>query len=192
MIPATFVDRQCTTNALAVAAHLRVSFLDRPVAAGSHRLPRMKALLQRVCQAEVHVGHDVVGRIDRGLLVLVCVEREDTLADVHALARKIARLRVFPGTSPMDQNVIDVGGACLVVSQFTLAAEMNKGNRPGFSRAAEPEKANESYESFCESLREQGVPVETGVFGAAMQVHLINDGPVTLWLNVRDGRVCAL
>lgn len=149
----------------------------------------MKILLQRVRRAEVRVAEEVVGRIDAGLLLFVGVEKGDGEADADTLARKVAALRIFPGRTPMDQAVHAMGGACLVVSQFTLAASLGKGNRPGFDRAEEPGRAERLYLRVAEQLRGRGLPVETGRFGAAMQVELVNDGPVTFLIEARDGRL---
>jgi len=144
----------------------------------------MKALIQRVREARVLVDGETVGEIGRGLLVLVCAVPEDDEGVAVRLAAKIAKLRIFEDAAgKMNLSVRDVGGAALVVSQFTLAADTRKGNRPSFIGAAAPERARALYESFAEALAEQGVPVERGHFGAAMQVHLINDGPVTIWLD---------
>jgi len=144
----------------------------------------MKALIQRVREARVLVDGETVGEIGRGLLVLVCAVPEDDEGVAVRLAAKIAKLRIFEDAAgKMNLSLRDVGGAALVVSQFTLAADTRKGNRPSFIGAAAPEMARALYESFAEALAEQGVPVERGRFGAAMQVHLINDGPVTIWLD---------
>ena len=144
----------------------------------------MKALIQRVREARVLVDSETVGEIGRGLLVLVCAVPEDDEEVAAWLAAKIAKLRIFEDAAgKMNLSLRDVGGAALVVSQFTLAADTRKGNRPSFIGAAAPEMARALYESFAEALAEQGVPVEYGRFGVAMQVHLINDGPVTIWLD---------
>jgi len=140
--------------------------------------------VQRVAEARVRVDGDVVGQIGRGLCVLLGVARGDR--EVVRLAEKVARLRVFPDDAGrFDRSVLDVGGAALVVSQFTLIADTAKGNRPSFGDAAPPEVAEPLYERFCTALRELGVPVETGVFGAKMEVELVNDGPVTIVLDAR-------
>jgi D-tyrosyl-tRNA(Tyr) deacylase len=143
----------------------------------------MKAVLQRVSHASVSVGSAVRGEIGQGLLVLLGIARDDGEEDAERLAGKVARLRVFEDdTGRFDRSLLDTGGAALVVSQFTLLADTAKGNRPSFTAAAPPEEAEPLYESFCTALRELGVPVETGVFGARMEVELINDGPVTIVL----------
>jgi D-tyrosyl-tRNA(Tyr) deacylase len=125
------------------------------------------------------------GAIGAGLCVLLAVGEGDDVATAERLAGRIARLRIFEGDGGrFERSLLDTGGAALVVSQFTLLAESNKGTRPDFSNAARPEVAEPIYESFCEALRNQGVPVETGVFGARMSVELVNDGPVTLVLDL--------
>ena len=141
----------------------------------------MRAVVQRVSRARSTPG----GEIGEGLLVLLGVADGDTEADTERLAGKIARLRIFEGDSgKFDRSLLDAGGAALVVSQFTLIADTAKGNRPSFSEAARPEVAEPLYDRFCEALREAGVPVQTGVFGARMTVELVNDGPVTIILDV--------
>lgn len=153
------------------------------------RLAPVISLIQRVQKASVVVDGDVVGAIDRGLLVFVGVERGDTTADADATARKIAALRVFPGRTPTDLAVGEVGGGCLVVSQFTLAAELRHGNRPDFTAAAVPADAEALYRRVADLLAGTGLRVATGQFGASMQVNLENDGPFTLILTVRSGKV---
>ncbi|MDJ0522036.1 MAG: D-aminoacyl-tRNA deacylase [Planctomycetota bacterium] len=154
----------------------------------------MRIVLQRVREAAVHVPRDdaddeVVGAIGRGVLLLVGVGKGDTEADADALVRKIGALRIFPGRTPMDRTLADVGGACLVVSQFTLLGTVRKGNRPGFDRAEDPARAEALYEYVAAGLRAQGLEVATGRFAATMAVHLVNDGPVTFVLEAEDGRV---
>lgn len=149
----------------------------------------MKTLLQRVSRAEVRVDGEVVGRIGRGVVLLVGVEKGDDEEDAAATARKVAVLRIFPGRTPMDQTLHDVGGACLVVSQFTLAGSLRKGNRPGFDKAEDPERAEALYLAVVKGLAGHGLEVATGRFAALMQVDLVNDGPVTFLLEVRGGRV---
>jgi D-tyrosyl-tRNA(Tyr) deacylase len=145
----------------------------------------MRALVQRVRDARVEVDGAVVGAIGPGLLVLVCAMTGDSDAVVPRLAAKIARLRIFADEAgKMNRSLMDTGGAALVVSQFTLAADTARGNRPGFSEAAPPADGARLYRGFAQALRDLGVPVETGRFGAAMAVHLINDGPVTIWLEM--------
>ncbi len=147
----------------------------------------MRALLQRVTEAAVTVDGEAVGAIGRGLLVLLCAEHGDTEEDARWFAGKIARMRLFADEAgKTNLSVRDVGGAALVVSQFTLAADWRRGNRPGFSRAAAPEAAKALYERFCALLADEGVPVETGRFAAAMTVSLVNDGPFTIWMDSRE------
>ncbi|HZS23482.1 MAG TPA: D-aminoacyl-tRNA deacylase [Gaiellaceae bacterium] len=142
----------------------------------------MRAVCQRVAEARVRVDARIVGEIGHGLCVLLGIARGDT--DAERLAAKVARLRVFADSEGrFDRSLLDVGGAALVVSQFTLVADTAKGNRPSFGDAAPPEEAEPVYERFCAVLAELGVPVERGVFGAAMEVELVNDGPVTIVLD---------
>lgn len=146
----------------------------------------MRACIQRVTQAAVVVGDETVGRIAQGMLVLLGVAAGDTDDDVVYLADKLVGLRIFEDEAgKMNLGLGDVGGAMLVVSQFTLLGDCRKGKRPGFSDAAAPEVANELYERFCSEVRARGVPVETGRFRADMQVSLTNDGPVTLLIDSR-------
>jgi D-tyrosyl-tRNA(Tyr) deacylase len=146
-------------------------------------------ILQRVRSARVLVDGEVAGAIERGVLLLVGVERGDTDADADATARKVANLRFFPGRTPMDLTLADVGGGCLVISQFTLAADLRHGNRPDVTAAAPPDVAEPLYRRVAEQLAAAGLPVATGRFGASMLVELANDGPVTLVLTVRGGKV---
>jgi D-tyrosyl-tRNA(Tyr) deacylase len=144
----------------------------------------MKALLQRVSEASVAEGDRVLGAIGPGLLVLLGVVDGDGAAEADRLARKTAGLRIFEDAAgKMNRSVLESGGGVLVVSQFTLAADLRRGNRPSFSAAAAPATAELLYERFCAALREQGVPVATGRFAARMAVRLVNDGPVTIWLD---------
>jgi D-aminoacyl-tRNA deacylase len=145
------------------------------------------SLVQRVARAEVRVDDEVVGQIGLGLLLFVGVERGDAERDADATARKVVALRIFEGKHPMDLSVKDVGGACLVVSQFTLAGSLRKGNRPGFEGAEEPERARALYERVADKIAAEGVPVARGRFAAHMHVDLVNDGPVTFTIVVRDG-----
>ncbi len=144
----------------------------------------MRALLQRVSRASVRVEGAVLGEIGPGLMVLVCAMRGDDDAAAAKLARRVAALRVFrDAEGRMNRSLLDVSGAALVVSQFTLAADTASGNRPGFSRAAAPDEGRRLYEVFAAELQGHGVPVATGRFGADMDVALVNDGPVTIWLD---------
>lgn len=144
----------------------------------------MRVLLQRVSRAEVRVHERVTGRIARGYLLLVGITHDDTEARAVKLAEKVAGLRLFPDAEgKMNLALADVGGAVLVVSQFTLYGDARKGRRPSFIDAARPEVAIPLYERFIALLRGHGIPVETGEFGADMQVDLLNDGPVTLMLD---------
>lgn len=141
----------------------------------------MKTVLQRVSEAKVKVDGEVVGAIGTGLLVLVCAEPDDDQEKASYFARKIASMRIFEDNAgKMNLSVSDIGGAVLAVSQFTLIAEWRKGNRPGFSRAADPQTGEAMYNFFCAELRSHGLVVETGRFGAAMEVALVNAGPVTI------------
>jgi D-aminoacyl-tRNA deacylase len=141
--------------------------------------------VQRVAEARVLAGGEGVGRIAAGLCVLLGVARGDDEAAAERLAGRIARLRIFENEDgKFDRSLLDTAGAALVVSQFTLIADTAKGNRPSFSEAAPPEEAERLYEKFCEELRSLGVPIETGVFGARMEVELVNEGPVTIVLDV--------
>jgi D-tyrosyl-tRNA(Tyr) deacylase len=143
----------------------------------------MRAVVQRVSSARVVVDGDVVGEIGRGLCVLLGVARSDGEAEAERLAGRVARLRIFENdVGRFDRSMLDVDGAALVVSQFTLIADAAKGNRPSFTDAAPPEQAEPLYESFCAALRELGVEVSAGRFGARMAVELVNDGPVTIVL----------
>jgi len=149
----------------------------------------MKAVLQRVTSASVTVSGTVVGKIERGLLVLLGVEKGDDEQDGGYLAEKIRTLRIFSDDQgKMNQSLVDVGGAVLLVSQFTLLGRTTKGRRPNFEEAAPPDEAKRLYEQIAAELRVQGTSVETGVFAAHMQVALVNDGPVTFVLNSREAR----
>ncbi len=144
----------------------------------------MRILIQRVEKAEVSTNGHPVCRIGKGILILVGVGTEDCPADAQFLARKVSRLRIFPDSAgKMNLNIQRAGGEIISVPQFTLYAELCRGNRPGFDRAALPEKAEGLWQEFNLRLREQGLEVKTGVFGADMAVELINSGPVTIWLD---------
>ncbi|HBQ76564.1 MULTISPECIES: D-aminoacyl-tRNA deacylase [unclassified Exiguobacterium] len=143
----------------------------------------MRVVLQRVKEASVTVDQEVIGQIKQGFLLLVGVTHEDTIDQVNWLADKIAGLRVFEDEEErMNRSLQDVDGQILSVSQFTLYGDVKKGRRPAFTEAAKPDLANELYEAFNERLRAQGLKVETGQFGAMMDIALVNDGPVTLIL----------
>jgi D-tyrosyl-tRNA(Tyr) deacylase len=143
----------------------------------------LKAVVQRVAAARVLVDGRSVGEIGLGLCVLLGVAEEDDEDKARRLAGRIARLRIFENEEgKFDRSVLDAGGAALVVSQFTLIADMTKGNRPSFSHAGKPERAKPLYDRFCEALEDENVPVARGVFGARMQVEIVNDGPVTIVL----------
>ncbi|MDP2519307.1 D-aminoacyl-tRNA deacylase [Shimia thalassica] len=145
----------------------------------------MKALLQRVSEASVTVDNEIVGEIEQGLLVLVCAMQGDTEAQANKLATKISKLRIFQDDAgKMNRSVIDVGGSVLVVSQFTLAADTRSGNRPGFSSAAAPADGERLYTYFADQLETLGLPVARGQFGADMKVRLLNDGPVTIAMEI--------
>jgi D-tyrosyl-tRNA(Tyr) deacylase len=147
----------------------------------------MRAVVQRVSRSAVHIDGDPVGQIGSGLLVLLGVAREDQRAQADYLAEKIVNLRIFEDDDgKMNRSLLEVGGAMLVVSQFTLLGDCRKGRRPSFVTAAEPEMAKRLYAHFVDRVRRHGVPVQTGRFGALMAVSLINDGPVTLILDTGD------
>ncbi|QDT66024.1 D-aminoacyl-tRNA deacylase [Calycomorphotria hydatis] len=144
----------------------------------------MRAVVQRVSSAHVDVDGETIGKIERGLLVLLGVGQDDSESDVTYLAAKVAGLRIFEDDAgKMNRSVMEIGGGILVVSQFTLWGDCRKGKRPSFIAAAEPAMADELYERFVAELRQLGLPVETGKFRAHMDVHLTNDGPVTLMLD---------
>ena len=151
----------------------------------------MRALVQRVTSAHVTVDDRVVGEIGRGLLTFVGVEKNDGSPDTTYIATKVRDLRIFDdegddtGRKRMNRSVVDVGGEVLVVSQFTLAADVRRGRRPSFDDAAEPELARRLYEDVVRELQASGVRVATGEFQAMMQVHLVNDGPVTIFIDSR-------
>lgn len=143
----------------------------------------MRALIQRVTEASVSVAGEIAGEIGPGMLVLVCAMRGDTETNAETLAGRIARLRIFRDTEgKMNRSILDTGGSALVVSQFTLAADTSRGNRPGFSEAAAPAEGERLYRHFSQVLANEGIAVANGVFGAEMAVHLVNDGPVTIWM----------
>jgi D-aminoacyl-tRNA deacylase len=143
----------------------------------------VRAVLQRVSRASVSVDGTAVGEIGAGLMILVCAMQGDDADTVTRLAEKIAKLRIFKDAGgKMNLSVRDTGGAALVISQFTLAADL-RGNRPGFSTAAPPDEGKRLYEAFADAVAAQGIPVARGIFGADMAVSLVNDGPLTIWMD---------
>ncbi len=172
---------QARRATMRLPSHAPVRHADEP--------PRMITIVQRVLHASVRVDGQEVGACGRGCLLLVGVEKGDREGDADATAQKLARLRCFPGRTPMDLTLVDVGGGVLVVSQFTLAAELAEGNRPSFTDAEDPSNAERLYLRVSEQLRELGLQVATGRFGATMEVTLSNDGPVTFVLQAKNGRV---
>lgn len=143
----------------------------------------MRALIQRVSEARVSVAGRETGAIGQGLLILICAMAGDEAAQADALAAKIAKLRIFKDDAgKMNRSLVDTGGQALVVSQFTLAADTSRGNRPGFSAAAPPDQGEALYGRFSQALRDLGISVANGEFGADMDVSLVNQGPVTIWL----------
>jgi len=147
----------------------------------------MKLAIQRVNKASVSVDKKLVGKIDKGLLVLVGVGQEDTKEDSRTLAEKLSKMRIMADEKDkMNLSIKDVEGGILAVSQFSLFADTKKGNRPSFIKAAQPEKAREVYDSFVETLREYGIHTETGRFGAYMDINVELDGPVTIVLNSKE------
>ena len=149
----------------------------------------MRALLQRVAHARVEVEGEVVGQIGRGLLILLGVSEDDGEAEAQFLANKVSKLRIFSDDArKMNLSLRDIGGSALVVSQFTLYGDARRGNRPSYTKAARPARADELYGHFVQALGELGLETATGAFGADMQVSLLNDGPVTLWLDTAELR----
>jgi len=145
----------------------------------------VRALIQRVTSATVRVDGEVIGEIDKGLLILVCAMDGDEPQHSKALATKISKLRIFTDDAgKMNKSLVDVGGSALIVSQFTLAADTSRGNRPGFSSAAKPDIGRSLYEQFVTDMTDLGIQTATGSFGADMAVSLTNDGPVTIWMDV--------
>lgn len=147
----------------------------------------MRALIQRVSEASVRVDGEIKGQIGPGLLILICAMAGDSDAQARTLATKIAKLRIFRDEAgKMNRSIRDIGGAALIVSQFTLAADL-RGNRPGFSNAANPEDGARLYERFTALMAAEGITTANGIFGADMAVGLINDGPVTIWMDTDSG-----
>jgi D-tyrosyl-tRNA(Tyr) deacylase len=143
----------------------------------------LKAVIQRVSRAKVTVDGKITGEIGEGLMILVCAMQGDTEAQADQLAAKIAKLRIFKDEAgKMNRSVKDIGGACLIVSQFTLAADL-RGNRPGFSTAAAPDEGKRLYEYFTARIAAEGLATANGIFGADMDVELVNQGPVTIWMD---------
>lgn len=141
----------------------------------------MRALLQRVTRGSVSVGGNVIGETGPGLVVLACAMQGDTAENVEATAKKIVNLRIFKDDKGrMNRSLLDTGGSALIISQFTLAADTTRGNRPGFSAAAPPEEGEHLYNLLCKTIADYGVAVAKGQFGADMKISLINDGPVTI------------
>lgn len=150
----------------------------------------MRAVVQRAKSANVKVEGETIGEIDQGLVVLLGITKADTVKDVQALVQKLIHLRIFEDEQDkMNESLIDKGGSILSISQFTLYADIRKGRRPSFIKAAHPDVARELYNTFNEQLKEQGVHVETGSFGAMMDVELINDGPVTIIMETENGSI---
>lgn len=144
----------------------------------------MRAVLQRVSRASVTVDGTVTGEIGAGLMILICAMEGDTDAQARQMAAKIAKMRIFKDDAgKMNLSIRDIGGAALIVSQFTLAADL-RGNRPGFSTAAKPDEGRRLYELFTDSMKAEGIPVANGIFAADMAVSLVNDGPVTIWVEL--------
>ena len=147
----------------------------------------MKVVIQRVNQAKVSVDHDIKGQIDNGLLLLVGITHEDDTNDVDYMVKKIPNMRIFEDDDgKMNLSLIQKGYDILSISQFTLFADTKKGNRPGFSKSAKPDYANKLYNLFNDKIRKQGIKLDTGVFGASMEIDLINDGPVTIIIDSKN------
>jgi len=144
----------------------------------------MRALIQRVSKAQVAVDGDIIGKVDEGMLIFICAMQGDSNAEGTKLVQKISKLRIFrDDQGRMNKSLLDVGGSALIVSQFTLGADTSRGNRPGFSLAAAPDEGQRLYDTFILDFKALGISVETGQFGADMKVSLVNDGPVTIWLD---------
>tara|TARA_B100001989_G_scaffold113099_1_gene79305 strand:- start:767 stop:1213 length:447 start_codon:yes stop_codon:yes gene_type:complete len=144
----------------------------------------MRAVIQRVKSASVSISDEIVGKCGIGALILVCAMKNDTVSQIEKLAKKITKMRIYQDEdNKMNRSLIDINGEALVISQFTLAADLKRGNRPGFSEAAEPEKAKHLYSHFVSCLKQNGISTQTGEFGSEMAVKLTNDGPVTICLD---------
>ena len=144
----------------------------------------MRAVIQRVKSASVSISDEIVGECGIGALILVCAMKNDTISQIEKLAKKITKMRIYQDEdNKMNRSLIDINGEALVISQFTLAADLKRGNRPGFSEAAEPEKAKHLYSHFVSCLKQNGISTQTGEFGSEMAVKLTNDGPVTICLD---------
>lgn len=145
----------------------------------------MKALIQRVKRASVTIDNKLYSKIDKGILALVGIEKSDTIEQVQKMAKKLSGLRIFPDENDkMNRSILDIYGEMLIVSQFTLCGDCKKGTRPSFDKSAAPDIANKLYEDFVKEIQNYGIKTETGVFGAMMDVELINDGPVTFMLEM--------
>lgn len=143
----------------------------------------MKLVLQRVKKASVSINNNIYSEIGKGILILIGIEKGDTEQDIEKYSQKVAKLRIFPDENDkMNRSIVDIAGEILVVSQFTLAGDCKKGTRPSFDNSAPPKEAEQLYELFVKNINKQNIPVKTGVFGAMMDVELINDGPVTFIL----------
>ena len=144
----------------------------------------MRAVVQRVKNANVSISNQIVGKCGIGALILVCAMKNDTTTQAEKLASKISKIRIYQDENhKMNHSLVDINGSALVISQFTLAADLKRGNRPGFSEAAEPEIAKNLYNQFVSCLKQHGISTQTGTFGSEMEVNLINDGPVTICLD---------
>ena len=145
----------------------------------------MKVLIQRVKRASVTIDNKLYSKIDKGILALVGIEKSDTIEQVQKMAKKLSGLRIFPDENDkMNRSILDIHGEMLIVSQFTLCGDCKKGTRPSFDKSAAPDIANKLYEDFVQEIQNYGIKTETGVFGAMMDVELINDGPVTFMLEM--------
>ena len=145
----------------------------------------MKVLIQRVKRASVTIDNKLYSKIDKGILALVGIEKSDTIEQVQKMAKKLSGLRIFPDENDkMNRSILDIHGEMLIVSQFTLCGDCKKGTRPSFDKSATPDIANKLYEDFVKEIQNYGIKTETGVFGAMMDVELINDGPVTFMLEM--------